>query len=127
MSITGEESQRGERAGKPGLSPGIVGDWARGGKLFDPWPSEGDNQSQSSPVCPWCRRRAARRLYSFRSASMLHPQRRRFALGVAALLCGLPALAQEAKKENPTSAMERALEQSKLTGLPILAVAGTET
>jgi hypothetical protein len=82
---------------------------------------------QSSPAVPAVLAAGGDHPYLFRSASMLHPQRRRFALGVAALLCGLPALAQEAKKENPTSPMDRALEQSKLTGLPILAVAGTET
>lgn len=58
---------------------------------------------------------------------MLGKRRKTFVLGLAAALVGLPAWAQEAKKANDTSAIDRALEQSKLTGAPILAVAGTET
>ncbi len=58
---------------------------------------------------------------------MLGKRRNAFVLGLAAALVGVPAWAQEAKKASDTSAMDRALEQSKLTGVPILAVAGTET
>jgi hypothetical protein len=58
---------------------------------------------------------------------MLHAQRRTFVLGLVVALFGMPALAQEPKKENAVSPMDRALEQSKLSGLPILAVAGSET
>jgi hypothetical protein len=58
---------------------------------------------------------------------MLQPQRKTFVLALAVLLLGLPAGAQEAKKESTTSAMDQALERSKATGVPILAVAGSET
>jgi hypothetical protein len=58
---------------------------------------------------------------------MLGKRRNTFVLGLAAALIGLPAWAQEAKKESDSSSIDRALEQSKLSGVPILAVAGTET
>jgi hypothetical protein len=49
-------------------------------------------------------------------------------LGLAASLLAMTAAAQEAKKPNAAAgAIDKALEQSKLTGLPILAVGGRET
>jgi hypothetical protein len=58
---------------------------------------------------------------------MLQQRRKTFVLGLAFSLLGLPAWAQEAKKDSDTSTIDQALEQSKATGLPILAVAGSET
>jgi hypothetical protein len=56
---------------------------------------------------------------------------RKLVWGLALAVLGLPASAQEAKKDakkdNAMAAMDRALDQSKLTGAPILAVAGSET
>jgi hypothetical protein len=51
-----------------------------------------------------------------------------FWLGLAFSTLGLAASAQEAKQANAVpTAMDKALEQSKISGLPILAVGGRET
>ena len=59
---------------------------------------------------------------------MLHRCRHALLLGLALSLVGLTASAQDAKKEKAADgAVERALEQSKASGVPILAVGGRET
>ena len=59
---------------------------------------------------------------------MLHQRRKTVILGLALSLIGLRTSAQETKKENTgASAVDKALEQSKLTGMLILAVGGRET
>jgi hypothetical protein len=72
---------------------------------------------------------------------MFHPRRHVLVLGLAFSVLGLTASAQDAKKEKEKEkqkekektvaaadgAIEKALEQSKVTGVPILAVGGRET
>lgn len=58
---------------------------------------------------------------------MRHNGRMALGLALAGMLCGSAARAQEETAATGASAVDAALELSRQTGAPILAVAGSET